>query len=191
MSGPPEKVSVDATLNGTCEMVNLPMSEQEPVRILIVDDHEDSRIITRLVLEQAGFQVSEASTGTEGLRLAIEQRPRVMLIDMLLPEMDGLELSRRLRANAATRETRLVAVTARADRNMREQSLLAGCDAFLAKPVHIATLRTTIFQELHASPRDSARPQLGVIEAPPPLPPARGGPSQPRANTLPPPRLSP
>src|ERR1700741_936819 len=112
-------------------------SDQDRVRILIVDDHEDSRIITRLVLEQAGFEVSEASTGTEGLRIAIEERPRLVLVDILLPEMDGLELSRRLRANAATREARLVALTASADKRTREQSMLAGCDAFLAKPVHI------------------------------------------------------
>jgi CheY-like chemotaxis protein len=127
----------------------------ERVRILIVDDHEDSRIITRLVLEQAGFQVSEASTGPEGLRIALAERPRLVLVDIMLPEMDGFELSRRLRANPATHETRLVALTARADRRTREESMLAGCDAFLAKPVHIAALRTTILEELNAAPRNA------------------------------------
>lgn len=131
-------------------------SDQERVRILIVDDHEDSRIITRLVLEQAGFEVSEACTGPEGLRLAIEERPRLVLVDIMLPGMDGFELSRRLRANAATRETRLVALTARADRRTREESLLAGCDAFLAKPVHLAALRSTILEELNAAPRSTS-----------------------------------
>lgn len=112
--------------------------------MLVIDDHEDSRTIVRLVLEHAGCEVSEAATGPDGLRVALANPPDVILVDIVLPQMDGWELSRRLRANAATSRAYIVAVTALADADTHERTIAAGCDSVLTKPVHIANLVATI-----------------------------------------------
>jgi two-component system, cell cycle response regulator DivK len=134
-------------------MLLSPQSVFSRPRVLVVDDHEDSRTVARMVLEHAGYDVTEASTGPEGLRRAIEDQPDVALVDIVLPEFDGLELSRRIRAHQTTSEMRIVAVTALARSNVREASFLAGCDAFLAKPFHIASLRTIVFDQLREARR--------------------------------------
>src|SRR5436305_15062502 len=69
--------------------------------VLVVDDHEDSRVIARVVLEAAGFSVSEAAGGVEGLRLAVSLQPVVILLDLILPGIDGWEVARRLRRDPA------------------------------------------------------------------------------------------
>ena len=70
--------------------------------VLIVDDHEDSRTVGRLVLESRGFHVIEAATGNEGLHKALTERPSVVLLDIVLPGIDGWEIARRIRADAST-----------------------------------------------------------------------------------------
>jgi CheY-like chemotaxis protein len=116
--------------------------------ILVVDDHEDSRIVARMVLEHAGYVVSTAATGPEAFALAIARQPDLVLMDIVLPELDGIEVSRRLRMHPATKDMRIVAVTALGRSTIREESLLAGCDAFLSKPYHVAALRTIVFEQL-------------------------------------------
>jgi CheY-like chemotaxis protein len=116
--------------------------------ILVVDDHEDSRVVARMVLEHAGYEVSTASTGPEAFEAAIARQPDLILMDIVLPELDGLEVSRRLRSHPATRELRIIAVTALGRSTIREESLLAGCDAFLPKPYHVSTLRSVVFEQL-------------------------------------------
>jgi two-component system, cell cycle response regulator DivK len=83
-----------------------------PASVLIVDDHDHSRSAARLVLEDAGFAIIEARTGCEALLLAQITRPRVMLVDIVLPEIDGLELTRLLRADPALRRCAVIAFTA-------------------------------------------------------------------------------
>jgi len=83
-----------------------------PPCVLVVDDHEESRTIARLVLERAGFRVAEASTGSEGLRLAGLLRPAVVLLDLIMPGLDGWELSRQLHKNPATAGAAVIALTA-------------------------------------------------------------------------------
>ena len=117
-------------------------------RILVVDDDDDSRIITRLVLEHIGYQVSEARDGPEGLRIALDERPEMVLMDIALPGLDGWEVSRRMRASQATCRTRIIAITALTGSDLEARSLSAGCDALLMKPVYIETLAATIRREL-------------------------------------------
>jgi CheY-like chemotaxis protein len=143
-------------------MLRSPQSVFSRPRVLVVDDHDDSRTVTRMVLEHAGYQVTEATTGPEGLRRAIEDQPDVALVDIVLPEYDGLELSRRIRAHRATSEVRIVAVTALARANIREASFLAGCDAFLTKPFHIASLRTIVFDQLREAQKAAPRGNAGA-----------------------------
>ncbi|MGH7678195.1 MAG: response regulator [Gemmatimonadaceae bacterium] len=117
-------------------------------RILIVDDHDDSRVVTRLVLEHEGFTVYEASSGEEGFRLAVERQPDLMLVDVVLPGFDGLELARRIRSNRVIWNTRIIAVSALGRQTLPDEAVRAGCAAFLAKPVHIAELRRLVHEQL-------------------------------------------
>lgn len=130
--------------------------------ILVVDDHEDSRVVARMVLEHAGYAVSVAATGPEALALAITRQPDLVLMDIVLPGLDGLEVSRRLRMHPSTRDTRIVAVTALGRSTIREESLRAGCDAFLTKPYHVAALRTIVFEQLLYGRREPPRAALAI-----------------------------
>ena len=108
---------------------------RSPCRVLIADDHDDSRLTQRLVLEHFGFAVTEAQNGLDALAIALASHPHIILIDVIMPEVDGCQLARMLRADPATRNTSLVAVSAMADPETRERALLAGCDEFVTKPV--------------------------------------------------------
>src|SRR5437763_3046695 len=83
--------------------------------VLVVDDHNDSRAIARIVLELSGFRVVEAETGTEALALALQHRPDVILLDLILPGINGWRLARLFRSDARTRGTVLIALTALVD----------------------------------------------------------------------------
>lgn len=106
-----------------------------PPLVLVVDDHEDSRTIARLVLESAGFRVAEARTGCEAIRLAFALRPVAVLLDLVLPELDGWEVAKRLRENDATSAAAIIALTAAVLPSDHERARLAGCDMVLTKPV--------------------------------------------------------
>ena len=134
-------------------------------RVLVVDDHDDSRTVARMVLEHAGYRVSEAATGPEGLQSALDEQPDVALVDIALPEFDGLELARRIRANTQTCETRIVAVSAMGREDLREASYLAGCDAFLAKPFYIATLRRVVCDQLREARNSSVDRLVDTTDA--------------------------
>jgi len=103
--------------------------------VLVVDDHEDSRIIARLVLEAAGFRVREAANGAMGLNLATALDPDVILLDLILPGVDGWEVARRLRCDPSTANIGIIAVTALALRDDHVRARHAGCDTVLTKPV--------------------------------------------------------
>jgi len=118
--------------------------------VLIVDDHEDSRTVGRLVLESRGFHVIEAADGTEGLHKALTDRPSVVLLDIVLPGLDGWEIARRIRADASTCNTIIIAVTALAGIEDRHRSYMAGCDSVLTKPVPPSTMLAVINQYVSA-----------------------------------------
>ena len=137
--------------------------------VLIVDDHEDSRTVGRLVLESRGFHVIEAATGNEGLQKALTERPSVVLLDIVLPGIDGWEIARRIRADASTCNTIIIAVTALAGIEDRHRSYMAGCDSVLTKPVPPSTMLAVINQYVsaHLSPETVvARVYADVAPAP-------------------------
>lgn len=117
-------------------------------RVLVIDDHEDSRILANLVLEHAGYKVSLAATGTEGLERALLELPDLIVADLILPGIDGLQLVERLRLHPATCDVRIIALTADARPAIREDAVRAGCNAFLVKPFPIATLRSLVLEQL-------------------------------------------
>jgi CheY-like chemotaxis protein len=123
----------------------IPPAEQfDQGLVLVVDDHDDSRTIARLVLESAGFRVAEAAGGCEGLRLAAELRPQVVLLDLVLPGVDGWEIARLLRRDRATRRGIIIAVTAVANVDDQARAIDAGCDEVLTKPVSPSNMLSTI-----------------------------------------------
>ena len=111
-----------------------------PCEVLIVDDHDHSRSAQRLVLEERGFAVIEARSGFDALVLAQISRPRIILVDIALPEIDGLQLTRMLRADPGMRQCAIIAVTAFTGREYEDAAMEAGCDAFVTKPFVAAQL---------------------------------------------------
>ena len=109
--------------------------ECEPCRILVVDDLPLNRTLLRRLLEPVGFQIAEATDGQEALDLVASWAPHGVLMDMRMPRMDGYEATRRLKATEAGRRTPVIAVTASAFEDHREQVMAAGVDAFLRKPL--------------------------------------------------------
>lgn len=112
-----------------------PTRRRSPCTVLVVDDDDDSRSADRVVLEHFGFVVHEASRGLDALALAQITCPRVILLDMVLPEIDGAQLARMLRADPATRNVALVAMSASDASEERARALDAGCDEFIGKPI--------------------------------------------------------
>lgn len=105
-----------------------------PGRVLIVEDDENTRAAYRAVLELAGWTVDEATGGAEALRLAALHPPRLALVDISIPGIDGWETTRRLKAGPAG-GPRVIAVTGHALDDDRREARAAGCDAYLVKPI--------------------------------------------------------
>lgn len=104
-------------------------------RILIIEDSEVNRRLMRDVLLYHGFEVIEASNGKEGIELALEQRPDLILLDMQMPVMDGFEVLRVIRNNPDLRGIKIITVTSFAMVGDKERILKAGADDYIAKPI--------------------------------------------------------
>ena len=102
--------------------------------ILVVEDQEDNRRILRDLLASAGFDTVEAVTGEEGVRLAGEHVPDLILMDIQLPDIDGYEATRRIKSDPALSGIPIIAVTSYALSGDEEKAMEAGCDGYVAKP---------------------------------------------------------
>jgi two-component system, cell cycle response regulator DivK len=111
-----------------------------PRRILVVEDNPLNLKLVRDVLQFAGYDVIEAKSGEEGLRVAQEEPPDLVLMDLQLPGIDGTETLRRLRAGSLGRDVPVVAVTALAMAEDRERASLAGFDGYVEKPISVREL---------------------------------------------------
>jgi len=105
--------------------------------ILIVEDNDKNRKLVRDVLAHQGYRVLEAESGEDGVELAREQRPALVLMDIQLPGIDGIEALRRLRAAPETRDTPVLAVTASAMTADRTKIMAAGFDGYQSKPISV------------------------------------------------------
>jgi len=117
-------------------------------RILIVEDQEDNRRILRDLLTSAGYETIEASTGEDGVRLAERHRPALILMDIQLPDVDGYEATRRIKANPLLRQIPIIAVTSYALSGDEVKAKEAGCDAYVTKPFSPRALLATIREYL-------------------------------------------
>jgi len=105
------------------------------LRILIVEDSPVNMVLTVAILERAGHEAVQATTAAEGLSLARTQQPDLILMDIQLPDMDGLEATRLLRADSRTSAIPVIALTAFAMKGDAETMRDAGCDAYITKPI--------------------------------------------------------
>ncbi len=117
-------------------------------RILYVEDNPQNMRLVRKMLSVGGYEMLEASDGTTGLAMAFSERPDLILMDINLPDIDGMEVTARIKADPSMHHIPIVALTANAMYGDRERFTAAGCDGYLAKPVTKNELLTTIAQFL-------------------------------------------
>jgi two-component system, cell cycle response regulator DivK len=113
-------------------------------QILVVEDNEKNMKLVRDVLQAKGYRTLEATTGGRAVKLATEHEPDLVLMDVQLPDVDGLEALGRLRANERTASIPVLAVTAQAMQGDRERFLAAGFDGYVSKPLDIVELVATV-----------------------------------------------
>ena len=107
--------------------------------VLIIEDNEQNMYMLSYLLTQNNYDVIEAFNGLDGLRLAHENNPEIILIDIQLPDMDGYEICNKLRHNGLPKNTTIIAVTSYAMGGDKEKALDAGADGYLEKPINPET----------------------------------------------------
>ncbi|MBI4745630.1 MAG: response regulator [Deltaproteobacteria bacterium] len=108
-------------------------------KILIVEDNEINLKLIRTVLKAKGFLLAEARDGEEALKIAVAERPDIILIDIQIPKADGLEVTRWIRAMDDLKDRQIIAITAHAMEGDRKKFLEAGCDGYISKPINTRT----------------------------------------------------
>jgi two-component system, cell cycle response regulator DivK len=119
--------------------------------VLLIEDNEQNRYLATFLLEQHGYTVRSAPDGRQGIALAEELQPALILLDIQLPAMDGYAVARALRERPAMRSTPIVAVTSYAMVGDRERCLEAGCDGYIEKPIDPETFVAQI-REVRVAP---------------------------------------
>lgn len=112
--------------------------------ILVVDDNQANSKLVRVLLASEGYAIRTAADAEEALRILVEFRPRIILMDVQLPGMNGLDLTRRLKSDPATRDIVVLVLTAFAMKGDEQRALEAGCDGYVAKPIDTRALPALI-----------------------------------------------
>ncbi len=120
--------------------------------ILVVDDNLDNQELTRILLEYEGWEVRVAGDAQTALDTLATYHPSLILMDVQMPGMDGLELTRRLRADGAFEDVRIVALTAYAMRGDEENARAAGCDGYISKPIDTREFASVVAKFLRPNP---------------------------------------
>lgn len=115
-------------------------SDHQYVNVMVVEDEPTSRKLICMVLEAEGYQVTRAETAETALHFLRRNQPDVIILDLKLPDLDGLALTRQLKRDAKTSHIRVIAITANADRWSQEQAMHAGCDLYIVKPIDTRAL---------------------------------------------------
>lgn len=105
-------------------------------RILVIEDNETNIYLIGFILKKNRHEVIEARSGEEGVELAIKEKPDLILMDIQLPGIDGLEATRRIRESEAEEEVPIIALTSYAMTGDRDKSLAAGCTGYIEKPIN-------------------------------------------------------
>ena len=124
--------------------------EDNAVKLLLVEDTEDNRFMMRRLLEMEGYDVVEARNGEEAVRVAKEETPSLVLMDLSLPVIDGLAATRLIREVPALQKTPIIAVSAHDTADFQAEALEAGCNSYITKPIDFSELDTLIKELLKA-----------------------------------------
>jgi CheY-like chemotaxis protein len=109
-------------------------SDSRPV-VLVVEDFEDNRFMMRRLLEMSGYRVVEAVNGNQAVERAASEHPDIILMDLSLPQLDGLAATRRIREQQGLRKTPIIAVSAHDSADFHAEALAAGCNEYVTKPI--------------------------------------------------------
>ncbi len=123
-----------------------------PKTVLYIEDNKDNMTVVRKALTAVGFAFVGAVDGISGLDLITRHDPDLILLDINLPDIDGYEVARRLRASPLPPRAPIVALTAHSLKGDAEKALAAGCDAYMVKPVNIRELQARVQSFLSAPP---------------------------------------
>ncbi|MBV6395915.1 MAG: Sensor histidine kinase RcsC [Anaerolineales bacterium] len=115
-----------------------------PEKILIVDDDVDTLRLVGIMLQRQGYQIAAAANGQQGLAKALEEKPDLILLDVMMPDMDGYEVTRRLRADPATAKIPILMFTAKSQLDDKVTGFQSGADDYLTKPTHPSELQAHI-----------------------------------------------
>lgn len=124
--------------------MRLPDTETTDLTVLVAEDSEDMRFLMRAEFEKRGYRVVEAANGHEAVAAATHDRPDVILMDVTLPELDGLEATKRIREDEQMRDALIIAVTGHHETEYRTSALAAGCNAYVTKPIDFDWLHDLI-----------------------------------------------
>ena len=119
-----------------------------PKTVLLVEDNEDNVIIYKTILRFGGYRVVEAHDGPAALEAARSLNPDLILMDVSIPYIDGLEVTRRLKSDPATRHVPIIALTAHALTSDRDRAFDAGCDGYISKPAEPRAILDAVRREL-------------------------------------------
>ncbi len=126
--------------------------------ILVVDDNELNLKLAQQILTVDGYQVTAAARGQQAIEMACTHRPDLILLDIRLPDIDGLEVLRRLRSLPETKDILIVAMTAQAMPDEIDRFVAAGCDGYIQKPISIQSFRAEVQRQLSTVAADSPGP---------------------------------
>ena len=121
-----------------------PVDSHNVVKVLLVEDTEDNRQMMRRLLEMSGYRVVEAINGVEAVKLASEEKPGIILMDLSLPLIDGLTATRRIRSLPGLSKVPIVAVSAHDTADFHSEALAAGCNAYVTKPIDYPELEEVV-----------------------------------------------
>lgn len=115
-------------------------TDGNPPRVLIVDDERRNRDLLEIMLQDEGYLLLTAGSGEEALAIVAQQPPDLVLLDVMMPGMDGYKVAMKIKSNSAMRDVRIVLLTSLGDSNSRAHGLRAGAEDVLAKPINRAEL---------------------------------------------------
>jgi len=113
-------------------------------KILVIEDNSQNLYLIRFILQKNGYDVMEAATGEAGVRMAVTERPDLILMDIQLPDIDGFEATKKIRSSGTNGDMPIVAITSHAMAGDRERSLEAGCSGYVEKPINPETVMMEI-----------------------------------------------
>ena len=137
--------------NSPAEVNHCPKTEvnNAPRTVLVVDDFDDTRLLLRTWFERRGFRVVEAADGLQAISQAETESPDLIIMDMQMPQLDGLSATRRIRSLKSLNAVPIIAVSAYGADQFRELALAAGCDEYVSTPFEPATLEGIIRSLVH------------------------------------------